>query len=119
MKLTYYINEDVCIMSIEEQLILDQIENFKTETEEMLKKDQPQGIILQLHKITKIDSSGIGAIVTLFKKSEKLRILFCICRPNPHVAERLEITRVNRTIPVYKTEEEAIAYIADNLGRRK
>ncbi len=116
MKLSYYIKEDICSITIEERLILDRIAEFKQQTETILNEERPKGIVLHMNKTEKIDSAGIGAVVHLFRQTQQLQIPFCICQPNEYITDRLEMTRVDRTIPVYQTEQEAFAHFTNNLA---
>lgn len=56
-------------------------------------------ITIDLHRVDYIDSAGIGALVSALKRigpNGQLRI----ARPRPAVRSLLELTRLNRVIPI-------------------
>jgi len=59
-------------------------------------------ITIDLHRVDYIDSAGIGALVSALKRigqHGQLRI----ARPRPAVRSLLELTRLNRVIPIVDT----------------
>ncbi len=65
-------------------------------------------VILNLSEIEFIDSRGLGAFVMLVKnKPEHVQI--AICEPTEDVLTAFKLTRLDKIIPMYDSEESAIA----------
>lgn len=64
-------------------------------------------ILLDLGKVDFIDSSGLGAIVTILKRVSDGGDL-CICNPKEPIKNMFKLTRMERVFRIFSSEEEAI-----------
>lgn len=68
-------------------------------------------LILNLENITYIDSSGFGAIISLFNYAKNRDINFILC----HVSEKnmalVKVTKLNEVLKIYTSLDEAVASI--------
>ena len=66
-------------------------------------------LLLNLHDLTQIDSTGVGVIIetliSLRKKGGELKLL---C-PKGRVLEVLRVLRITKIIPCFETETQALA----------
>ena len=66
-------------------------------------------LLLNLHELTQIDSTGVGVIIetliSLKKKGGELKLL---C-PKGRVLEVLRVLRITKIIPCFETETQALA----------
>jgi len=69
-------------------------------------------IVLDFREVEFIDSSGLGALVSVLKKAGlQGRVRFCGVRSGPRSI--LELTRLDRIFPVHRSVEEAVAGFQD------
>lgn len=68
-----------------------------------------QHIVLNFSNITWIDSVGLGQMFLWYHRMKPERIRLSIVSPQAPVRELLEYANLPEVIPVYQTEEEAIA----------
>ncbi len=108
MKLAHYVDKDVCIVSIEGELMQDGVESAKEYV--MSAIDQScKGLILDLKHVVYIDTAGIAMILVLFRhlKEEGKKIAICHLRQN--LSDPFGVIRFNNLISIYDTREEALA----------
>ena len=67
-------------------------------------------IIIDLAQVPWIDSSGLGRLFLSFYQLQKKGIRFSIVRPSEQVRELLDMVEIQRLIPVYNSESEALAH---------
>ena len=58
------------------------------------------GILLDLHDVELVDSTGLGALVALHKSAEDAGGRLCLRRLRPNVTAVLELTRLHRVLHV-------------------
>lgn len=68
---------------------------------------EARGVILNLSKVEFIDSRGIGALISIFKKVEGRGSLF-FCNVRGPVTSLLHLTRMDKVFTIYDNEQEAI-----------
>ncbi len=66
-------------------------------------------IILNLSKVKKIDSSGIGELVAGIRMAAKLGTAVKLVNVEPKVLKILELSQILPLLKIYDTEEEAVA----------
>ncbi len=64
-------------------------------------------IVLNLDGVDFIDSSGLGAIVTVLKKVSGKGDL-CICSPTEPVENMFKLTRMERVFKIFDSEQSAV-----------
>lgn len=91
-------------------------DSFKAELRK-LAENAPCNVIVNLTEVTQIDSSGIGGLVqsyvTLTRSGGTLKIL----NPTGSVREILEVTHLNKALPVYTDEAAALASLGGSAAR--
>lgn len=73
-----------------------------------------QGIhtmILDFSQITYINSTGIGLLVTLLVRANRLNLHLAACGLNEHYREIFALTRLEEAFSVFATREEALAAV--------
>lgn len=66
------------------------------------------GLVVDLHAVEFIDSSGLGILVSLLKKlGSRGRLLICNLQPN--VANTFKLARMDRVFSIYPSVDEAFA----------
>ncbi len=74
-----------------------------------LTADEKNKFIIDLNKVTYIDSSGLGSITSLHIKTSKNGGFVKIISTNPEINKILKLTGLSKVIPVYENLDEALA----------
>lgn len=82
-------------------------EAFNKKLEELLQQGQDR-LLLNLARVTKIDSSGISALVRTYVTLRKRQGTLKLLNPTGYVREVLEITNLLDRIEFYEEEKAAI-----------
>ncbi len=107
MSYSSYEKNGVLVVKIEEErLDASTAPDFKKYVLEYISEGKAR-ILLDLGKVDFIDSSGLGAIVTILKRVSENGDL-CICNPTEPVKNMFKLTRMERVFRVFESENEAI-----------
>ncbi len=107
MSYSSYEKNGVLVVKIEEErLDASTAPDFKKYVLEYISEGKGR-ILLDLGKVDFIDSSGLGAIVTILKRVSENGDL-CICNPTEPVKNMFKLTRMERVFRVFESENEAI-----------
>ncbi|MBO4305026.1 MAG: STAS domain-containing protein [Lentisphaeria bacterium] len=109
----YHFEEEnnVLKVSVAGRLVASCSEEFKNTMFERLKDSRK--VLFDLKGMEHIDSSGLGAIVSLlqWKNTNGGSIKLCCLQPRPRIV--FEITKVYRIFDIYDTAEEAMKAFSD------
>ena len=97
---------NVLKVALSGRLVASCSEEFKTTMNEHL-KDQKR-ILFNLKRMEHVDSSGLGALVSILQwvNANEGVIKLCCLQPRPKIV--FDITKVHRVFEIYNTEEEAL-----------
>jgi anti-sigma B factor antagonist len=70
--------------------------------------EQTKGLIINLSKVTFIDSSGLGYLVSVFRQCESANRKLAICEPTDQARMLFELTRMHQIFSIYDHEETAL-----------
>lgn len=102
--------DDVLVVQFTTQKILADTTIAQVERELLELVDNAQGkMLLNFDGVIFMSSSMIGKIVKLSKKCGASNTVVKLCSIGPSIKEVFEITRINRLLSIYETEEEALA----------
>lgn|GEM_PF-63563 len=65
-------------------------------------------IILNMARLTHLDSAGVGSLASIYSFARRQGIALCMTNIGRSVQGVLEITRFTKLVPIYKSEEEAV-----------
>ena len=71
---------------------------------------QSKYIVLDMSKIQFVDSSGLGAILTVVREAHTNSIGICVCAAVPSVKVLFRMVKLEKLIPIFGTREEAVAW---------
>jgi anti-sigma B factor antagonist len=81
-------------------------QSFKSKMNELVEAGHAD-IVIDLSKVTLIDSSGLGVLVSILKKTgEKGEIRLCGLRDN--IKSLFQLTRLDKVFAIYHSQEEAV-----------
>ena len=97
---------DVLKVSLAGHLAADCSEEFKNMMFERMKEHKR--ILLNLQKVVNVDSSGLGALVSVQQHlhNQAGAIKLCCLQPRPNII--FDITRVSRIFDIFDTETAAL-----------
>jgi len=82
-------------------------QNFKSKMNALIDEGN-MDIVIDLSKVTFIDSSGLGALVSILKRiGTKGEIRLCGLREN--IKSLFQLTRLDKVFTIYLTKEEALS----------
>ena len=87
------------LVSLEGEFDAHACEEIKPEFEKLVGDQLNQNVVLDLSAVTFIDSSGIGAIVFLYKRLMQANSTFHLCGVRGQPRELFELLRINKAIP--------------------
>jgi anti-sigma B factor antagonist len=73
-----------------------------------LAADHPK-LVVDLHRVAFLDSSGCGALVTAQKRCHEAGGDLRVCRVTPQVKTVFDLARVSRVLSLFTTREAAVA----------
>jgi anti-sigma B factor antagonist len=80
--------------------------SFKSKMSELVEAGHAD-IVIDLSKVTLIDSSGLGVLVSIMKKiGEKGEIRLCGLRDN--IKSLFQLTRLDKVFAIYHSQAEAV-----------
>ncbi|MFH1129976.1 MAG: STAS domain-containing protein [Pseudomonadota bacterium] len=100
--------DGVVILSLEGRLDALTANEFRP-TIDQLEQDRKLSAIFDLEKLQMIDSSGVGAIVSLFKRLRKIGGDVKIARLTGQPKEIFRLLRLDRAFDIFETVEEAVS----------
>jgi anti-sigma B factor antagonist len=100
------IGTNVVLEVLEPRLVTDKAQAFKEAVGRYF-ANGPISLVLDLAKVEFIDSSGLGAILSLLKRMPKGSELL-VCRLNEAVTNMFMLTRMDRVFTICKTVDEAM-----------
>ncbi len=87
-------------------IIADKLRN---QIDEKLKGGSIKNLIINLEKVTFIDSSGLGMIIGRYKKISADNGKMYIVGAKPNVEKILFFSGINKLVPMYRTEQEIVS----------
>ena len=100
---------DILVVGLAESgaLEADNVAAFREAMANLL-QDRPR-VLVDMSNITFLDSSGLGALVAIWRSLSSREGEIKLCGLGPPVRTVFEITRMHRVFEIYDTEEEALA----------
>lgn len=88
-----------------DMLIADKL---RTEIDKRIDDKNIKNLVLNLEKVTFMDSSGLGVVIGRYKRISAKQGRMFIVGAKPQVEKILFFSGVNRLVPLYKNEQEVI-----------
>lgn len=104
--------EDIDVMIMEGELTLPELAPVREAVKERIADNKEvKKLIIDMEKVGFIDSSGIGFIISTFKKIRSRSGRFALSGLRGIVEESFRTTGIDRVIDIYDTLGEAIAIL--------
>lgn len=105
---THRVEGGICLVSIEGNIALDGVNEAKSYLKPHLESPDITSLVINFDKVNFIDSSGIGLIVSIFKTMQQKEGQFALTNLSKKNEEIFSITRLNKILNIYDSEEEAV-----------
>ena len=100
--------DDVPVLDVVGEIDIYTTPQFKEAVSEAIDQNKP-AIVINMAKVTYMDSSGFGTLLSATKRLRPLDGALYLSGCNEAIQRMLQITRLNTIFGVYATEEEALA----------
>lgn len=80
---------------------------LREEVNKLLETDR-KSILLNLDKVTYMDSAGIGELVACFKRSTEAGAKLKLLNPSGRVSDLLSLTKLQQVFEIFNEEKEAL-----------
>ncbi len=107
MDITKRSNDDVVILDIAGEIDLYNAPEIKDIINGLI-EEQKFNVIINLEKVTYIDSSGIGALISSLSNLKKYQGGLKIINVYASVRKVFELTKLTSFFDIYNSEEEAL-----------
>jgi anti-sigma F factor antagonist len=109
MTLSHLVQNEVLVITIEEpHLDAASAPYIKTKISDLVSSYKLKDLVLNLEKVTFIDSSGIGALIGLEKEIQKLGGDMKLCHMTNTVRTIFEMVQLHRIFEVYPSQQHAV-----------
>ena len=106
--------DDVIIVDLEGRLVLGVGDELLRDVVNELLAEDWKKILINLRKVTIMDSSGIGEVVASWKLAKRFGASLKLMRPAPQIQRTLRLTQLLPLLEVFESEEEAVASFASS-----
>jgi len=80
---------------------------LREEVNKLLESDR-KSILLNLDKVTYMDSAGIGELVACYKRAAESGARLKLLNPSGRVSDLLSLTKLQQVFEIYKDEKEGL-----------
>jgi anti-anti-sigma factor len=78
--------------------------------------EEHRGLIVNLASVTFMDSTGIGVLVGVWRRVQAGRGALAVAVPSPQVRRTLDTAGLDKVLPVYDSEQEALQAVRQVTG---
>ncbi|MCS1350842.1 anti-sigma F factor antagonist [Mechercharimyces sp. CAU 1602] len=83
-------------------------EEVRTRVEKELETGMYRNLILNLQRLTFMDSSGLGVVLGRYKTMAEKKGTMRLCSVQPSVSRLFQLSGIHKILTVYDTEESAL-----------
>ena len=98
----------ILIIAIKGQIRISTQNEFREFFSRLVEENSSSSVILNMAGIGYMNSAGIGMIVDSFRKFKGNGGRLVLCSLMPDIEKLFEVTKLNRFIEIYPSEEDAI-----------
>lgn len=107
------VDDGFTVLALDGEMDLYNASDFKSEINRLF-ADHQQGIVIDLNKLTYIDSSGISAMLYTFTQSKNRNIGLCFVNIKGSVRKVIELTSLSGFFPIAEDIKSAVERIKAN-----
>lgn len=111
MRITHKVEQDICIISFNRELAMDEIHEAEEYVFKLLDNSEFEGAILNFKRVGYVDSSGVAFILSVSNLLKNENKHLALCELGHDLKEILVGLAIDRFLPLFETETEAITGI--------
>ncbi len=111
MQLTWKEVDGLSVVRLNGRLDITHSDDFENALIAELDRE-PRDILANLSGVTYMSSSGIRALLAIYRHARALERNVYICDPSPAVKKILDVVDIDQIFQIYDQEEKAIAALA-------
>lgn len=108
MKLSHYIENQTCVVSITGNIVSDALGKFVSYLNPLLEQERLTRFILDLKRVNIIDSMGNGELVSIYRALQKRNATMALCGMSQINREAFSLSRLDKILNIYPTVDDAI-----------
>ncbi|MEW6080614.1 MAG: anti-sigma factor antagonist [Bacillota bacterium] len=116
MKIRWQVVDSVLCVRIDGDLDLYGAEEFRRQVDHALQSSQARDLVVNMASVAFVDSSGLGAILGRYRRVSQCRGRMILAGLKARVRPMLEISGIQRIIPVASSEGEALDMLKGGAG---
>lgn len=100
---------EIDILEFEGEVVFEKSNQLKEQAKKMLNDREITRLIVDLSRVSFIDSSGVGMLISLFKNIRERGGRMVLTSSSENVNKVLDLTRLDQIMEVYDNIEGAVA----------
>lgn len=100
-------NEEICIVSLEGEFVLGSTGEIKEHVKSYVEEHQVSVFIVDLSRVSFMDSSGLGALIAWFKMANEKQGRVVFCSPTDYVRKIIGYAKLDKIFTIKETRTEA------------
>ncbi|WP_206830974.1 anti-sigma F factor antagonist [Alicyclobacillus fructus] len=101
----------IVVIQLKGELDHHAVERIRDRIEQQLAENGYRGLVMSFRNIDFMDSSGLGLILGRYRSVTEHGGKMALCEVNPTLRRLFEMSGLLKVIPVYDSEEAAVAAI--------
>lgn len=98
----------VKIVKLTGQVRISTQNEFKDILDSLVSESEGKNVIINMDGVIYMNSIGLGIIIDTYKKFKEMKGRMVLCNLLPDISNLFEVTKLNRFIEIYKSENEAL-----------
>ncbi|SIS62472.1 anti-sigma F factor antagonist [Alicyclobacillus vulcanalis] len=111
MSVVTKLERGIVVIELKGELDHHAVEQIRDRIEEQLSEHGYRGLVMSFRNIDFMDSSGLGLILGRYRSVSERGGKMALCEVNPTLRRLFEMSGLLKVIPVYDSEEAAVAAI--------
>jgi len=107
METSHLMDGGICIVKADNDGFADNAVEFRLYVEKLVADQSITKILINLRDLVMMDSSGIGIVVNFHNQMHEQQRFFGLCELGKHVIGVFQLTRLDKVLKIYLSEEEA------------
>lgn len=100
--------KDTKVIKLTGQIRISTQNEFKDLLDNVAKENEGKPVIISMDGVSYMNSAGLGIIIDTYKKFKEKKGRMILCNLTQDITKLFEVTRLDRFIEIYKTENEAL-----------
>ncbi len=100
--------DNIRIVFLEGNIVLEESSELRERLEPYIEESNADGIILNCEKVSYIDSSGLGLIVSIYKTLIKANKKFALSGLSKKNEDVFILTKLNNVLTIAETDQDAL-----------